>query len=111
MILLGVFLQLKVRKASHHKNYNFTIKIKRHYKIVKKISKNTSFINKTVERSLDGLDNYPRCVLWQRCRFGLNFWIKILVREINLGWVFSGMGSPSTLGVRRDEGESAGTVV
>ena len=28
------------------------------------------------------------------------------MREIDLGWVFSGIGSPSALGVRRDERES-----
>ena len=33
------------------------------------------------------------------------------MRETNLGWVFSGIGSPSALGVNRDERESAGTVV
>ena len=27
------------------------------------------------------------------------------MRETNLGWVFSGIGSPSALGVRRDERE------
>ena len=31
--------------------------------------------------------------------------------ETNLGWVFSGTGPPSALGVRRDERESVGTVV
>ena len=28
------------------------------------------------------------------------------MRETDLGWVFSAIGSPSALGVRRDEGES-----
>ena len=32
------------------------------------------------------------------------------MRETDLGWVFSDIGSPSTLGVRRDERESAGTM-
>ena len=31
--------------------------------------------------------------------------------ETDLGWVFSEIGSPSTLGVGRDERESVGTVV
>ena len=35
------------------------------------------------------------------------------MRESDLGWVFSKIGTPSALGVRRDERdrESAGTVV
>ena len=33
------------------------------------------------------------------------------MRKTDLGWVFSGIGSPSTLGVRGDERDSAGTVV
>ena len=33
------------------------------------------------------------------------------MRKADLGSVFSGIGSPSALGVRRDEKESAGTVV
>ena len=37
--------------------------------------------------------------------------ITLQVRETDLGLVFSGIGSPSTLGVRRDERDSAGTVV
>ena len=36
-----------------------------------------------------------------------------MVRESNSGWVFSEIGTPSALGVRRDEREreSAGTIV
>ena len=64
-----------------------------------------------LERSSDEPGNYPRCVLWQRCQLGLDFWISILMRETNLGWVFSGIGSPSALGVRRDERESVKIVV
>ena len=75
-------------------------------KIVKKIGKYTIVNKKTLERSSDEPGNYPRCVLWQSCRLGLDFWISILMRETNLDWVFSGIGSPSTLGVRRDERES-----
>ena len=75
-------------------------------KIVKKSGKYTIVNKKTLERSSDEPGNYPRCVLWQSCRLGLDFWISILMRETNLDWVFSGIGSPSTLGVRRDERES-----
>ena len=39
------------------------------------------------------------------------FWIQILVRENDSGCVFGGIWPPSTLGVRTDEKESAGTVV
>ena len=53
-----------------------------------------------LERSSDEPGNYPRCVLWQRCRLGFDFWISILMRETSLGWVFSGIGSPSALGMR-----------
>ena len=76
------------------------------YKNYKKIGKNKIVNKKTLERSSDELGNYPRCVPWQRCRLDLDFWISILMRETNLGWVFSGIGSPSALGVRRDERES-----
>ena len=62
-----------------------------------------------LERSSDEPSNYPRCVLWQRCWLGLDFWISM--RETNLGWVFSGIGSPSASGVRRDERESVKIVV
>ena len=75
-------------------------------KIVKKSVKIQLLIKKTLERSSDEPGNYPWCVLWQTCRLGLDFWISILMRETNLGWVFSGIGSPSALGVRRDERES-----
>ena len=83
----------------------------KNYKNCKKIGKNIIVNKKTLERSSDEPGNYPRCVLWQRCQFGLDFRNKILVTETDLGWVFSGIGSPSTLGVRRDERESAGTIV
>ena len=80
-------------------------------KIVKKSDKYTIVNKKTLERSWDEPENYPRCVLWQSCRLGLDFWISILMRETNLGWVFSGIGSPSVLGVRRDERECVKIVV
>ena len=72
----------------------------------KKIGKYTIVNKKTLERSSHEPGNYPICVLWQSCRLGLDFWISILMRETNLGWVFSGIESPSALGVRRDERES-----
>ena len=80
-------------------------------KIVKKIGKNTIVNKKTLERSSDEPGNYPRFVLWQTCWSGLDFWISILMRETNLDWVFSGIRSPSVLGVRRDERESVKIVV
>ena len=64
-----------------------------------------------LKRSSDEPGNYPRCVLWQRCRLGLEFWISILLRETNLGWMFSGIGSPSALGMRWDERECVKIVV
>ena len=81
------------------------------YKNCKKISKNTIVNKKTFERSSDEPGNYPKYVLWQRCQLRLDFWISILMRETNLGWVFSGIGSPSASGVRRDERESVKIVV
>ena len=87
------------------------IKMQENDKIVKKIGKNTIFNRKTLERSSDKPGNYPICMLWQRCRLGLDFWISILMRETDLGWVFSGIGSPSTLTVRRDKRESVKIVV
>ena len=39
----------------------------------KKIGKNEIFNKKMAERSSDQLGNFPRCVLWQRCRFDLDF--------------------------------------
>ena len=80
-------------------------------KIIKKIGKITIVNKKTLKRSSDEPGNYPWCVLWQTCRLGLDFWISILMRETNLGWVFSGIGSPSVLGVRRDERECVKIVV
>ena len=59
----------------------------KNYKNYKKICKNTIVNKKTLERSSDEPGNYPRCVLWQSCRLGLNFWISISMRETNLGWV------------------------
>ena len=87
------------------------IKMQENDKIGKKIGKNTIFNKKTFERSSDKPGNYPICMLWQRCRLGLDFWISILMRETDLGWVFSGIGSPSTLTVRRDKRESVKIVV
>ena len=46
LILLGVFLQLKVRKSKSPKNLNFIIKIKSHNKIVKKSVKRKFLIRK-----------------------------------------------------------------
>ena len=80
-------------------------------KIIKKIGKITIVNKKTLKRSSDEPGNYPWCVLWQTCRLGLDFWISILMRETNLDWVFSGIGSPSVLGVRRDERECVKIVV
>ena len=77
----------------------------KNYKNCKKIGKNIIVNKKTLERSSGEPDNYPRYVPWQRCRLGLDFWISILMRETNLGWVFSGIGSPSALGMRWDERE------
>ena len=87
------------------------IKIQENDKNSKKIGKNTIVNKKMLEWSSDEPTNYPRCVLWQRCQLGLDFWISILMREANLGWVFSEIGSPSALGVRRDERESVKIVV
>ena len=78
-------------------------------KIVKKSIKIQLLIKKILERSSDEPSNYPRCVLWQRRWLGLDFWISM--RETKLGWVFSGIGSPSASGVRRDERESVKIVV
>ena len=80
-------------------------------KIVKKIGKNIIVNKKTLERSSDEPGNYPRCVLWQRSRLGLDFWISILMKETYLGCVFIGIGSPSALGMRRDNRESIKIVV
>ena len=80
-------------------------------KIIKKIGKITIFNKKMLKRSSDEPGNYPWGVLWQTCRLSLDFWISILMRETNLGWVFSGIGSPSALGVSRDERESVKIVV
>ena len=88
----------RIKKQENDKNY-------------KKIGKITIVNKKTLKRSSDEPGNYPWCVLWQTCRLGLDFWISILMRETNLGWVFSGIGSPSALGVRRDERESVKIVV
>ena len=81
----------------------------KNFKNFKKISKNTIVNKKMLERTSDEPSNYPRCVLWQRCRLGLDFWISM--RETKLGWVFSGIGYPSASGVRRDERESVKIVV
>ena len=78
----------------------------KNYTNCKKICKNTIVNKKTLERSSNKPGNYPICMLWQRCRLGLDSWISILMRETDLGWVFSGIGSPSTLTVRRDKRES-----
>ena len=83
----------------------------KNYKNCKKIDKNTIVNKKTLERSLDEPRNYPRCVLWKSCRLGLDFWISMLMREHNLGWVLSGIGPPSASGVRRDERKSVKIVV
>ena len=80
-------------------------------KIVKILVKNAIFNKKTLERSSDEPDNYPICMLWQRSRLGLDFWISILMKETYLGCVFIGIGSPSALGVRRDNRESVKIVV
>ena len=82
------------------------IEMQENDKNCKKIGKYTIVNKKTLERSSDEPRNYPRCVLWQSYRLGLDFWISVLMKETNLGWVFSGIGSPSALGVRRDERES-----
>ena len=87
------------------------IKKQKMIKIIKKIGKITIVNKKTLKRSSDEHGNYPRCVLWQTCRLGLDFWISILMRVTNLAWVFSGIGSPSVLGVRRDERECVKIVV
>ena len=80
-------------------------------KFAKKIGKYTIVNKKTLERSSDEPGNYPRCVLWQRSRLGLDFWISILMKETYLGCVFIGIGSPSALGMRRDNRESIKIVV
>ena len=59
----------------------------KNYKNCKKICKNTIINKKTLKRSSDEPGNYPRYTHWQRCRLGLDFWISILIRETNLGWV------------------------
>ena len=64
-----------------------------------------------LEKSSDEPGNYPKCVFWQRYRLGLDFLISILMRETNLGWVFSGIRSPSALGMRWDERECVKIVV
>ena len=83
----------------------------KNYKNCKKIGKNIIVNKKTLERSSDEPGNYPRCVLWQRSRLGLDFWISILMKETYLGCVFIGIGSPSALGMRRDNRESIKIVV
>ena len=88
----------RIKKQENDKNY-------------KKIGKITIVNKKTLKRSSDEPVNYPWCVLWQTCRLGLDFWISILMRETNLDWVFSGIGSASVLGVRRDERECVKIVV
>ena len=83
----------------------------KNYKKCKKIGKNIIVSKKTLERSSDKPGNYSRCVLWKRYRLGLDFWISILMKETYLGCVFIGIGSPSALGVRRDNRESVKIVV
>ena len=87
------------------------IEMQKNDKNCKKIGKYTIVNKKMLKRSSDEPGNYPWCVLWQTCRLGLDFWISILMRETNLDWVFSGIGSPSVLGVRRDERECVKIVV
>ena len=87
------------------------IKMQENDKNYKKICKNTIVNKKMFERSSDKPGNYPRCVLWQRSRLSLDFWISILMKETYLGCVFIGIGSPSDLGVRRDNRESVKIVV
>ena len=45
----------------------------RKWKNIKKNDKNTIFDNITVEISLERPGNYPKCVLWPRYQFGLEF--------------------------------------
>ena len=73
-------------------------------KIEKKLEK-VIFNKKIVKRSSVGPVSFPICMLWQRCRFGLDLKILILEGESHLGWVFSEIGTPSGLGVRREERE------
>ena len=56
----------------------------RKWKNIKKTDKNTIFDKRTVKISLERPGNYPKCVLWPRCQFGLEFRIKKLVRESDL---------------------------
>ena len=74
-------------------------------KNIKKIGKNAVFDKKIVEIFSQKLGNYPKCVLWPRCQFGLDFRIKIQVSKSDLCWVFSEIGTPYDLGVKRDERE------
>ena len=61
------------------------IEMQENDKNYKKIDKYTFVNKKTLERSSDEPGNYPRCVRWQSCRLGLDFWMSILMRETNLG--------------------------
>ena len=42
-------------------------------KNIKKITQNAIFNKKTVEISSERPGNYPKCVLFSRCQFGLDF--------------------------------------
>ena len=45
----------------------------RKWKNIKKTDKKTIFDIRTVEISSERPGNYPKCVLWPRCQFGLEF--------------------------------------
>ena len=42
-------------------------------KNIKSIGKYTIFDKKTVDISSERMVNYPKCMLWPRCQFGLDF--------------------------------------
>ena len=63
------------------------------------------FDKKIVDISSERPGNYTKCMLWPRCQFSLDLSIQILVRESDLRSVFIEIGTPSALGVRRDERE------
>ena len=49
------------------------MKIHENEKNIRKISKNAVFDKKTIEIASERPGNYPKCVLWPRSKFGLDF--------------------------------------
>ena len=51
------------------------MKMQENKKNIKSIGKYVIFDKQTVEISSQRPGNYPKCVLWPRCQFGLEFMI------------------------------------